>query len=140
MEALLRLAAMCLLNLASLLGMRPSRHVRECHTDATPQALPLKDRDPSTKETNPAAQTSSETTPALMLISARSARPSKHEGALTARRHKLVETLQDSLDLPPLISTKVGTQGRRKACSELRLQLEGRTSLLFCPGSRLSPG
>jgi hypothetical protein len=99
MEALLRLAAMCLLNLARLLGMSPSRHPGECHTDvsrrsrkakagATPQALPLKDRDPATKETIPAVRNSSEPTIALMLSSERSSRPSKHEGALTARRHE----------------------------------------------------
>jgi hypothetical protein len=87
---------MCLLNLARLLGMRPSRHVRECHTDvsrrsrkakagATPQALPLKDRDPS-KETNLAARTSSQSIEALMLSRPHSGRPSNHDGVLTAAR------------------------------------------------------
>jgi hypothetical protein len=89
MEALLRLAAMYLSNLADLLGMRVSRPPGECHTDATPQALPLQDRDPTTKETAPAARTSSQTTEALMVSRcAQAHRPSNHEGGLTARRRE----------------------------------------------------
>ena len=84
--ALLRLAAMWLVNLAGLLGMRLSRLSGECHTDATPQALPLKDCDPTTKETETAARNSIQSIKALMPSRTRSVRPSKHEGVLTARR------------------------------------------------------
>jgi hypothetical protein len=120
MEALLRLAAMCLLNLASLLGMRPSRHVRECHTDvsrrsrkakagATPQALPLQDCDLAIKETDLAARTSSQSIEALMLSSELGPRPrshrvypelvegSKHEGGLTAASGNSMPTDADGI-------------------------------------------
>ena len=137
MEALLRLAAICLLSLARLLGMRPSRLSGECHTDATPQALPLQDRDPITKETQPAA-TSSQSTEALMLSSelGRSPRPrpSKHEGGLTAARSEssLAKARSaacqgsrfsrqwDALGLPRLIPAKAGTQGGPQGLSRLR--------------------
>jgi hypothetical protein len=108
MEALLRLAAMRLLNLARLLGMRPSRHVRECHTDVTPQALPLEDRDPS-KETDLAEATGHKPTIALMLSSELGPRPrsrrvypelvegSKHEGGLTAASGNSMATDADGI-------------------------------------------
>jgi hypothetical protein len=104
MEALLRLAAMCLLNLACLLGMNPSRLPGECHTDATPQALPLEDRDPI-KEATSAEAISHKLPIALMVVRsgprsgridpvdqfefrtcAQARRPSKHEGVFTTAR------------------------------------------------------
>jgi hypothetical protein len=119
MEALLRLAAMCLLNLASLLGMRPSRLSGECHTDVsrrsrkakagvTPQALPLEDRDPS-KETDLAEATGHKLPIALMLSSELGPRPrsprvypelvegSKHEGGLTAASGNSMPTDADGI-------------------------------------------
>jgi hypothetical protein len=95
MEALLRLAAMLLSNLANLLGMNPSRLSGECHTDATPQALPQKDCDPIEKETTLAEATGRLQTTAVRhessLAKARSAacrgsRFSKHRDAFSLSR------------------------------------------------------
>jgi hypothetical protein len=118
MEALLRLAAMCLLNLASLLGMRPSRLSGECHTDvsrrsrkakagATPQALPLEDRDSTTKEINSAATRSSKTTTARRESSLAKAQSAACQGSRLSKH-------RDCLVLPPLIPANAGTQGRRQ--------------------------
>lgn len=84
MAAVLRLAAMALVSLAGFFGMRPSRLAGECHTDVTPQALPRRKSDPTTKETHQAVRHDSRTIVALMLSRTPSVRPSKHEGVLTA--------------------------------------------------------
>jgi hypothetical protein len=131
MEALLRLAAMYLVSLAGLFGMRPSRLVGECHTDATPQALPQSDCEPTSKETKPAAASSRTTAALIILGRTRSVRPStrppkleerrwKDEGVLTEFNDKLVEEHRDSLGLSPLIPAKAGTQGRRQGLSRLK--------------------
>jgi hypothetical protein len=143
MEALLRLAAMCLSNLASLLGMRVSRLPGECHTDATPQALPLEASDPSTKEIERAAP-SSQSIEALILSSERSSRPSKDEGVLTAARHKPVATHQDCLDLPPRPTLRVklqanaGTQGCRQGLSRIAAAARRRNKPFVPPFRRLT--
>jgi hypothetical protein len=108
MEALLRLAAMLLSNLARLLGMRVSRLSGECHTDVTPQALPLQDCDLAIKESTRAAP-SSQSLEALMLSSELGPRPrsrrvypelvegSKHEGGLTAASGNSMPTDADGI-------------------------------------------
>jgi hypothetical protein len=140
MAALLRLAAMYLSNLANLLGMRVSRPPGECHTDATPQALPLEDRDPATKETQPAARTSSQTTEALMVSRcAHAHRPSNHEGGLTAARNKPVETAHHCLAFPPRPTlrvepqTKAGTQGCRQGLFRSAAAAQGPSKPLAAP-------
>lgn len=102
MEAMLRLAAMCLGNLARLFVYRPSNPTGEC--DACPEGLPASDPmcDPIRKEPDLAAQPDSRTTMTLMLVrsgsrsgrihpmpqferrTTPSARASRHEGAPTA--------------------------------------------------------
>jgi hypothetical protein len=61
MEAVLRLAAMSLVNLACFFGMRLSRLVRECHTDGMPEVLPQRESEPTTKDTEQAARERSRT-------------------------------------------------------------------------------
>ena len=148
MAAMLRLVAMGLVSLAGFFGMRVSRLARECHTEATPQALPLRKSDPITKETELAAASSQETMPALMPQGrattskagrALYAHPLKHEGVPAAASDKPVETYQDRLDLPPLIPANAGTRAALKACSKLRLQPQSGASVLFRPGFRSSP-
>ena len=85
MAALLRRVAMVLVNLACVFGMRLGRCSGECHTGATPEALPRRKSDPIKKDPNPAAASSSHrTTIALMPSRTRSVRPSKHKGGLAA--------------------------------------------------------
>src|SRR5262245_20365464 len=86
MEAMLRLAAMFLANLACFFGMRLSRYSGECHTGATPEALPQSDCDPTSKETTSAEAISHKPAIALMVSSERSSRPSNREGVLTPVR------------------------------------------------------
>ena len=56
LEALLRMAAMLVSNLALIVRMGVSRLAGECHAEATPQALPRQDREPI-RETDTAAAT-----------------------------------------------------------------------------------
>ena len=52
MAGMLRMLAMLVSNLASRFGMRPSRPLRECHTETTFEALPQRSCEPAHKETN----------------------------------------------------------------------------------------
>jgi hypothetical protein len=120
MAALLLMLAMLWSNLADIVGMLLILLSRACHTDVAPDRLPLQDREPTAKETKPAAASSRQTTVALMVSRCASAhRPSNHEGGLTAACNKPVETHQDCLNLPPLIPAEVGTQRRQQGWSRL---------------------
>jgi len=58
LAALLRLTAMFVVGVASLLLMRPSRRPGECHADATPAMLPEANSANPSKEPDPAATSS----------------------------------------------------------------------------------
>ncbi len=77
---MLQLFAMLVSNVASTLQMTRRRLAAECHSDVTPTDLPRETSDIN-QETQLAAQHRSPI--ALMVSSARSARPSNHEGVLT---------------------------------------------------------
>ena len=116
MAALLRLAAMLVLNAASFLGMRPSCLPGECHADATPALLPQGESG-TLKKDNPLAATTSPSLECLMVSSTRSVRPSNHEAGLTGARRIAAQPPESQL-ISPLIPAsfdklrmRAGTQG-----------------------------
>ena len=86
LEALLRAFAMLWSNLATIVGMRPSRLPRECHTDVTPASLPQQDRDTIRKTQSAATHSQSHE---VLMLRAGEAGVSKHENGLTATNHTL---------------------------------------------------
>jgi hypothetical protein len=91
-NAMLRGLAMLVSFARSIRSMRLIRPPAECHSDATPEALPCEEsgklKEPEqaarSSQTQRASASSSHANEALMVSSERSSRPSNHEGGLTA--------------------------------------------------------
>jgi hypothetical protein len=108
-DAMLRAFVELVRNVVSTLWMNRRRPPAECHSDATPAVLPGATND--TQSGNQPAATNSQPPLALMVSSARSARPSNHEGVLTHVSYKLPRQRDSQLSVP-LIPAKAGIQER----------------------------